>query len=67
MKLLCDEDVRETLRKIEVLEHHFQQTKLGSTELSDDGRELSMASLRRTINQMKEDITRFQSRREAAR
>ena len=61
MKLDNESDLQATQEKIQLLEEHYKRVKRGDTELNENARELSLMSLRRTINQMKEDIVRFRS------
>ena len=61
MKLETEAEVRATEEKIALLEEHYDRVQRGDTDLNDAARELSLISLRRTINQMKEDLIRFRS------
>lgn len=67
MDLKNDREVEVTRQKLEVLERHYEERQ---REPSDNPRlrELSLRSIKRMINQMKEEILRFEAhRREQAK
>ena len=61
MSLQSQNELDTTRKKLRLLEERYEADK---REVSGDGhvRELSMRSLKRLINQLKEEITRFESR-----
>jgi hypothetical protein len=61
MKLASESDVRATEEKIKLIEAQYDRVSRGDTDLNPVARELSLISLRRTINEMKEDIVRYRS------
>ena len=62
MELKDDREVEVTRQKLEMLERHYE---LRRQQPSDNPRlrELSLRSIKRMINQMKEEISRFEARR----
>jgi hypothetical protein len=61
MSLKDDHELQVTRGKLRILEERFAAAR---QEVSDNPRahELSLRSLKRTINQLKEEIARFQAR-----
>ncbi len=62
MELKCDREVEVTRQKLQMLELHYEERR---RQPSDNPRlrELSLRSIKRMINQMKEEILRFEARR----
>ena len=60
MDLKNDRELEVTREKLRMLESHYEASRL---ETSDDPyvRELSLRSIKRMINQMKEEIARYES------
>jgi hypothetical protein len=52
-----------TQRKLQELEQLYQQTKQGPTTTSEHVRGLTLRSLKKRINQFKEEIARFEARK----
>ena len=61
MKLSNRQEVEATEEKIAILEQEYQRVRQGQTEANPAAQKMILTSLRRTINQMKEDIVRYQS------
>ncbi len=65
MTLKNQQEVRATLEKIRLLEARY--TSLQQTPAADRHvRELSLRSLKRTVNQMREEVVRFETRAAAS-
>ena len=65
MTLKNQQEVRATLEKIRLLEARYaslQQTPAADRHV----RELSLRSLKRTVNQMREEVVRFETRATAS-
>ena len=60
MKLESYRQVEVTREKIRMLEEQYEATR-AKEDIADHARELTLRSLRKFINQMKEDIVRFES------
>jgi hypothetical protein len=65
MPLQSNRELETTRQKLSDLEHLYAQT-LASSEEGGYARELRLRSLRRTINQLKEEIARFKARTRSA-
>jgi hypothetical protein len=61
MNLKSSQEVEVTRRKLRILEERYDAIR-SKTVSNEYARELTLRSLRQTINQFKEDIVRFQSR-----
>lgn len=61
MSLQSNRELEVTRRKLGELEQLYTQTLTSPAE-NDYTRELTLRSLRRTINQLKEEISRFETR-----
>ena len=70
MELRSERELANTREKLRMLEEAYEETRADSSEDSHV-RELSKRSLRRLINQLKEEIARYEAhqplKREAAR
>ena len=70
MNLTSDRELANTKRKLRLLEESFEEARTDPDE-DEHVREVTMESLKRLINQFKEEIARYEahqpSRREAAR
>jgi hypothetical protein len=64
MKLQSQRELQVTREKLEMLEEQYEMTR---NELGTDEhvRELTLQSLKKLINQLKEEIVRFESRMSA--
>lgn len=65
MTLQSNRELETTRKKLGELEQLYAQTQTASAD-NDYARELTLRSLRRTINQLKEEIARFESRASSA-
>jgi len=61
MSLRSHRELEATRKKLRLLEERYEADKLEQTG-DEHVRELSMRSLKRLINQLKEEIARFESR-----
>ncbi len=61
MDLRNDEELTNTREKLRLLEEHYAERLRAPVE-DQHVRELSLHSLRRTINQLKEEIIRYETR-----
>lgn len=61
MPLQSNRELEVTRQKLQELEHLYAKTLASHTE-NDYPHELTLRSLRRTINQLKEEIVRFETR-----
>lgn len=61
MTLQSNRELEVTRQKLNDLEQLYAKTLISSAE-NDYARALTLRSLRRTINQLKEEITRFETR-----
>jgi hypothetical protein len=61
MTLQSNRELEVTRQKLNDLEQLYKKTLTSPAE-NDYARELTLRSLRRTINQLKEEITRFEAR-----
>lgn len=61
MTLQSNRELETTRQKLSDLEQLYAKTQASPTE-NDYARKLSLRSLRRTINQLKEEIARFETR-----
>jgi hypothetical protein len=62
MELKDDREVEVTRQKLQMLEQHYEERRRQSSD-NPRLRELSLRSIKRMINQMKEEILRFEARR----
>jgi hypothetical protein len=62
MDLKNERELEVTREKLRLLEDHYQASRLDTTG-NAHVRELSLRSIKRMINQMKEEIARFESRK----
>jgi hypothetical protein len=63
MRLETEQEVANTRRKLKLLEDSYQEA-LNETDDDDERvRELELQSLRRLINQLKEEVARYEARR----
>ena len=62
MSLQSHRELEATREKLRLLEERYEADKHDSSD-DEHVRELSMRSLKRLINQLKEEIARFESRR----
>jgi hypothetical protein len=63
MSLQSKRELEVTRKKLQKLEQLYAETQADST--GGYSRQLTLRSLRRTVNQLKEEITRFESRTSA--
>ncbi len=61
MKLGSDRELANTRRKLKLLEQSYEEARNDPTD-GEHARELGLESLRRLINQLKEEIARYESR-----
>lgn len=61
-----DRELANTREKLQVLEKQYESLRVGTSEDQDVHR-VSMRSLKRTINQLKEEIARYEARQPARR
>lgn len=61
-----DRELANTREKLQVLEKQYEGLRVGTSEDQDVHR-VSMRSLKRTINQLKEEIARYEARQPARR
>jgi hypothetical protein len=61
MNLQSSQEVEVTRRKLRILEEQYEAIRSKSAS-NEYARELTLRSIRQTINQFKEDIVRFESR-----
>jgi len=61
MTLENESQVRSTRRKLALLEEHYEEVRNQPTD-NEYVRDLNLRSIRRFINQLKEEIVRFESR-----
>ena len=60
MELRSDRELVNTREKLKMLEEAFEETRVDESE-NASVRETSMRSLRRLINQLKEEIARYEA------
>ncbi len=66
MSLRNDRELANTRRKLRVLEEGYEEAR-GDAEGDEHLRELEMESLKRLINQLKEEIARYEAHHTACR
>jgi hypothetical protein len=66
MELKSEQEVRNTREKLKRLEEAYEESRMDASE-NDHIRELSVRSLKRLINQFKEEIARYEARQTVRR
>lgn len=61
MPLRSQREVQVTLQKINELERLYESTRADSSQ-NEHQRELTLRSIRKTINSMREEVSRFKAR-----
>ena len=61
MDLKNDRELEVTREKLRMLQSHYEASRLDTTD-DPHVRELSLRSIKRMINQLKEEIVRYESR-----
>jgi len=64
MKLRDDHEVANTKRKLRLLEESYEEARVDTDE-DEHLRELELESLKRLINQLKEEIARYEAHQPA--
>jgi hypothetical protein len=65
MSIQSKPELEVTRRKLRDLEDLYHKTRTAAGD-NDYGRQLTLRSLRRNVNQLKEEIARFEAREKAA-